>query len=209
MPDDSTAETQPIASSPASPPGRPSRGHLGSLKLGWSRFLDPHVEDRLITEEDEVILQEIRRHWVTRLIPGLKVLLGMVAFGLMPWLGHLWWVALVFGLLLGLNGFWRMHEEYMDRFVVTNLRVFRVHGVIDQQSASMPLSRVLDFSMHRPFWGQLFGYADFVFENAAQDQGLRDIKFVGDPDARQHLFQRVVISAGLAGRASSDIANGG
>lgn len=180
------------------------------LKLGWSRFLDPHVDDRLIHEEGEVILDEIRRHWVTRLWPGTRVLLGMAAFGVMPWLGHFWWLALAVGLVLGLNGFWRMHTEYMDRFVVTNLRVYRVHGVFDQRCASMPLARVLDISMQRPLWGQVFGYANFVFENAAQDQGLREIDFVGDPDARLHLFQKVVISAGLTGRVqSSDIASGG
>ncbi|MFT4294899.1 MAG: PH domain-containing protein [Micropruina sp.] len=187
---------------PAAPPDT-------QLKLGWSRFLDPHVDDRLIAEEGEFILDEIRRHWVTRLWPAARVLLGMLAFGAMPWLGHYWWLALALGLVLGLNGFWRMHVEFMDRFVVTNLRVYRVHGVLDQRCASMPLARVLDISMQRPFWGQIFGYANFVFENAAQDQGLREIHFVGQPDARLHLFQRVVISAGLTGRVQSDIADGG
>lgn len=178
-------------------------------KLGWSRFLDPHIDDRLITEEGEYVLDEIRRHWVTRLWPGARVLLGMIAFGLMPALGHLWWIAMTAGVVLGLNGFWRMHTEYMDRFVVTNLRVFRVNGVLDQKFASMPLSRVLDMSMQRPFWGQMFGYATFVFESAAQEQGLREIYFVGEPDARLHLFQQVVIRAGLTGRVeAADIASG-
>lgn len=179
------------------------------VKLGWSRFFDPHVEARLIAEEGEYILDEIQRHWATRIWPGIRVLLGMLMFGVMPALGHFWWVALIGGLLLGLNGFWGMHVQYMDRFVVTNLRVYRVNGVLDQRCASMPLSRVLDISMQRPLWGQIFGYADFTFENAAQDQGLREIGFVGAPDQRLHLFQRVVISAGLTGRVSDDIANGG
>ena len=47
-------------------------------RLGWSRFLDPHVDDRLITEEGEYILDEIHRHWVTRLWPGSQVVLGMI-----------------------------------------------------------------------------------------------------------------------------------
>ncbi|MFT3862574.1 PH domain-containing protein [Micropruina sp.] len=178
------------------------------LKLGWSRFIDPHVDDRLIAEEGEYVLDEIHRHWVTRLWPGCQVVIGMMAFGIMPQLGHSWWLALVVGLLLGLRGFWKMHVEYMDRFVVTNLRVYRVNGVLDQKFASMPLSRVLDIAMQRPFWGQIFGYAIFVFESAAQDQGLREITYVGDPDARLHLFQRVVISAGLTGRVQADVASG-
>lgn len=186
-------------------PGSPS---APAVKLGWSRFLDPHIEERLIVEEDEYVLDEIRRHWVTRLWPGGLVVVGMLCFPMMPWLGHFWWAALLIGLGLGVYGFWRMHSEFMDRFVVTNLRVFRVHGVLDQHFASMPLSRVLDIAMQRPFWGQMLGYAAFVFESAAQDQGLREIRYVGTPDARLHLFQRVVISAGLTGRVRADVASG-
>lgn len=187
----------------------PAASAASSFKLGWSRFLDPHVDDRLIVDEGEYILDEIRRHWVTRLWPGTWVLVGMIAFGVMPSLGHLWWVAMAIGVVLGVGGFWRMHVQYMDRFVVTNLRVFRVNGVLDQRFASMPLSRVLDMSMERPFWGQVFGYATFVFESAAQEQGLREIYFVGEPDARLHLFQQVVIRAGLTGRVeAADIASG-
>ncbi len=179
------------------------------VRLGWSRFLDPHVDDRLIAEEGEYVLDEIRRHWVTRLWPAIRVLLGMAALAAMPLLGHFWWAAMALGLVLGVQGFWRMHVEYMDRFVVTNLRVFRVNGVLEQRFASMPLSRVLDMSMQRPFWGQIFGYATFVFESAAQEQGLREIDFVGEPDARLHLFQQVVIRAGLTGRVdAADIASG-
>lgn len=187
----------------------PAAPATSNLKLGWSRFLDPHVDDRLIVDEGEYILDEIRRHWVTRLWPGAWVLVGMVAFGVMPSLGHLWWVAMAAGVALGVGGFWKMHIQYMDRFVVTNLRVFRVNGVLDQRFASMPLSRVLDMSMERPFWGQVFGYATFVFESAAQEQGLREIYFVGAPDTRLHLFQKVVIRAGLTGRVEAgDIASG-
>ena len=55
------------------------------------------VHDRLIAEEGEYVLDEIRRHWVTRLWPGARVLLGMIAFGVMPSLGHLWWIAMTAG----------------------------------------------------------------------------------------------------------------
>ncbi len=179
-------------------------------RLGWSRFLDPHVEDRLILEEDEVIREMIMRHWVTRIWPGTQVLAGMAVLGSVPLMGHFWWFAMLISVLLGLRGFWQIHVEFMDRFVVTNLRVFRVHGVFDQKVATMPLSRVLDITMHRPALGQMFQYATFVFESAAQDQGQREIRFVGYPDQRLHDFTRLVMSAGLTGRAKiRDIADGG
>lgn len=174
------------------------------MRLGWSRFLDPHVGDRLIAEEGEYVEDEIRRHPVSRVWPGAMVALGMVSVAGAPWLGHFWWVAIFLGIGLGLRGFWRLHVEYMDRFVVTNRRVFRVHGVFDQRVALMPLSRVLDITMHRPPLGQMFGYATFVFESAAQDQGLREIHYVGMPDVRLRRITRLVMRAGLTGDGSSD-----
>jgi membrane protein YdbS with pleckstrin-like domain len=89
----------------------------------------------------------------------------------------------------------------MDRFVITNMRVFRVHGIFNQHRATMPMSRILDITVDKPFWGRVFGYGHFVFESAAQDQGLRDIRFVGQPDARDLTIQTVIQRAGL--RASA------
>ena len=171
-------------------------------------LLRPAVEAHLLTAERERVVDQLPRHWVTRL-PGVgAVVAGMVLLLTMPLVRQWWPACLAAGLLAGLAGFWLILRQELERFVVTNLRVFRVNGVIDQNFASMPLSRVLDIAMQRPFWGQIFGYAEFVFESAAQDQGLREIHFVGAPDARLHLFQRVVISAGLTGRVQADIASG-
>ena len=87
----------------------------------------------------------------------------------------------------------------MDRFVITNMRVFRVHGVLSQQLATMPLSRILDITVKKPLHGRLLGFGHFVFESAAQEQGLRDIRFVGRPDDRDLAIQRVVQRSGLRG----------
>ena len=35
----------------------------------WSRMLDPHVEHYLLDLEGEVLVDEIHRHWVTRIVP--------------------------------------------------------------------------------------------------------------------------------------------
>ncbi len=37
----------------------------------WSRMLDPHVEHYLLDLEGEVLVDEIHRHWVTRIVPIL------------------------------------------------------------------------------------------------------------------------------------------
>jgi uncharacterized membrane protein YdbT with pleckstrin-like domain len=89
--------------------------------------------------------------------------------------------------------------QYMDRFVITNMRVFRVRGVLAQKMATMPLGRILDITVEKPLTGRICGYGHFIFESAAQEQGLRDIRFVGRPTERDLAIQRVVARAGLRG----------
>ena len=91
----------------------------------------------------------------------------------------------------------------MDRFVVTNMRVFRVHGILSQHVATMPISRILDISVHTPILGRIFSYGHFVFESAAQEQGLREIRFVGSPTQRGLTIQRVIQRSGLRGAAGA------
>ena len=155
----------------------------------------------MLTDEGEFIVDEVSRHWITRVVPVLIVLGGMLCFAVMPLLGDGWWVGLVLGLALGGFGFWRIHEEFMDRFVITNMRVFRVHGIIDQHMATMPIARILDISVRQPALGQMVGYGHFVFESAAQDQGLKHIRFVPRIEERDLTIQRVIKRAGL--RASA------
>ena len=75
-----------------------------------------------------------------------------------------------------------------------------IHGVLAQSLATMPLTRILDITVQKPLVGRLLGYGHFVFESAAQAQGLRDIRFVGRPDERDLTIQRVVQRSGLRKR---------
>ncbi len=67
---------------------------------------------------------------------------------------------------------------WRDVFVLTNWRVVRLSGFFTSRVATMPINRILDMTMTRTPWGRLLGYGHFVFESAAQEQGLREIKFV-------------------------------
>ena len=95
------------------------------------------------------------------------------------------------------NAGWALAGQFRDRFVVTNQKVYRVHGNLNQLRASMPLTRILDITVDRPVLGRVLGYGHFVFESAAQDQGLREIKWVSEIDDRERLIQRVIHEAGL------------
>lgn len=161
------------------------------------RWLDPHVDAHLISDEGEVVIDEVTHHWVVMVKPVCLVLLGVVLVLGMPLVGAFWWVLLVLAVIPISRGFYRIQAEFMDRFVITNMRVFRLHGVFDQQTATVPMTRILDISVHKPLLGRLLGYGHFTFESAAQDQGLRDIRYVGRPDERDLTIQRVIQRSGL------------
>jgi hypothetical protein len=61
----------------------------------------------------------------------------------------------------------------------------------------MPISRILDITVDKPLLGRIFNFGHFVFESAAQEQGLRDIRYVGVPDERDLTIQRVIQRSGL------------
>ena len=169
--------------------------------MGWfARTFDPKIGTHLLREEGEVIVDEVPHHWVVYVVPMLECALALglfYVFLLSPvdiaWLPLL----LAFGVLA--HAAWKSLVEHMDRFVITNMRVFRVRGVLSQKLATMPLGRILDITVEKPFSGRLLNYGHFVFESAAQEQGLREIRFVGRPYQRDLIIQRVVQRAGLRG----------
>jgi hypothetical protein len=165
------------------------------------RFLvDPQIGRHLLRDEGEVIVDEVRKHWVVYVVPALIAVVGVFCLGLsLVTSVQVAWLPLVLGLALLVFAGWRALAQNLDRFVITNMRVFRVKGVLARSLATMPLLRILDITVVKPMTGRILGYGHFTFESAAQDQGLRDIRFVGDPDGRDLAIQRVVQRAGLRG----------
>lgn len=165
------------------------------------RFLsDPEIGRHLLRDEGEVIVDEVRKHPIVYVVPALLALAGLVVLflsGMAP--VDLAWVPMVLGAGLLAWGGWKALDANLDRFVITNMRVFRVHGVLARSLATMPLGRILDITVIKPMSGRILGYGHFTFESAAQDQGLRDIRYVGRPDERDLSIQRVVQRAGLRG----------
>lgn len=160
-------------------------------------LFDPQVARHLIHDEGEVIIDEVRRHWVAFIGPVAIVALAALFWLGMPLAGEGWWLVLLVGLIGACYGLYRVLVQHMDRFVITNMRVFRVYGVFSRHTATMPMSRILDIAVNKPLTGRIFGYGHFVFESAAQDQGLRDIRFVGHADERDLTIQRVIQRSGL------------
>ncbi|WP_375433190.1 PH domain-containing protein [uncultured Friedmanniella sp.] len=169
---------------------------------GLVEWLDPHVDRYLLLSEQEYIVLEVYKHWMAsaaawvRLIIAVPVLLSSWAF--QP---PLFWVLLVLSVGVTVQALYSIADEYRDRFVITNQRVFRVHGTFAVQRASVPLGRILDITVKKPLVGRIFNYGHFVFESAAQVQGLSEVRFVRDIDARDRTLQETMQRAGLRATA--------
>ncbi|GAA1693603.1 PH domain-containing protein [Kribbella sp. NPDC056951] len=174
--------------------------------IGLFRMFDPKVRRHLISDEGEVVIDEVRQHWVVFTVPMLEVLLAaalLVAMVTTPIGGQP--VLLAICLVLLTHAFWNFLTHHRDRFVVTNMRVMRIRGVFSQTVATTPIARVLDITLQKPIIGRMLGYGHFIFESAAQDQGFREIKWVSRPDDRDLTIQRVIQRTGLRASASVDV----
>ena len=167
--------------------------------MAW-RDPDRDIGKHLLRDEGEVIVDVVRKHWVVYIGPMFFALLGLLSF---YWflIAPIDWsvVPLVLSGVLLAFAWWRAMKAHMDRFVITNMRVFRVKGVFSRSLATMPLGRILDITVVKPLHGRMLGFGHFTFESAAREQGLRDIRYVGRADERDLSIQRVVQRSGLRG----------
>ena len=138
---------------------------------------------------------EWKRHWIHLSGPlgigaGATLLLGylagfltrqnidgLVTAAVLIWLAVIGWVA------------WKVFDWYFDRFILTNKRVMVVNGIITRKVAMMPLLRVTDMKYEQSALGRLLSYGTFVLESAGQDQALREVKHLPNPN---ELYLRVV-----------------
>jgi len=168
------------------------------------RLPDQHIESHLLTIEGEEVIDLVRHHQIVYLKPFLEAFL-IVPLWLYAVLGpiELGWLFILIGAALGLHALYVTARERRDLFVITNMRVFRASGVFSVRIATMPITRILDITVEKPLIGRLLGYGHFIFESAAQAQGLRKIRFIPDPDTRDLTIQRVVQRSGLRGPRSA------
>jgi len=169
---------------------------------GWRSWIpEQDVRSQLITDRGERIIDEVAHHWVAYVRPLLEAVLaaGLVVVAVLGPI-ELGWLFLGAAAVVVVHAGWRALWEHMDRFVITNMRVFRVTGVFSRKVATTPMTRILDVTLTKPLIGRLLGFGHFVFESAAQEQGLREIRNIGRPDARDHTIQRALIDQGLRGR---------
>jgi membrane protein YdbS with pleckstrin-like domain len=169
------------------------------------RFLtDPEIGARLLRDgspDDETLADVVRQHWVSFIRPVLVALAGVACWASVPFTSvKAGWFPILLGLALLAWATSMALRRNIDRFVITSERVFRVHGVLNRREAEMPLGRILDTTVYKPLLGRMLNYGHFTFESAAQDQGLKEIRYVRDIDRRRLTIQQVTRNAGLRGR---------
>ena len=145
---------------------------------------------------DEVIITggDVHHHWAGYAVPMFWALLSLVPLWVAFYAStDVAWAFLLLAFGLALHAGLKALRIFMDVFVITNFRVFRVSGLPGfgpTKYASTPLSRILDITVKQPSMGQLLGYGHFTFESAAQEQGLRDIRYVPRPLERDRIIQQ-------------------
>lgn len=166
--------------------------------LDW--LPDQNIESHLLIDEGERVVDLVRHHGI---VYGRAVAeaIGALMLWVIAMIGpiNIGWLFILAGLALALHALYLTLAEHRDIFVVTNMRVFRASGVFSVRIATMPIARILDITVHKPLLGRLLGYGHFTFESAAQEQGLRDIRYIGNPDERDLTIQRVVQRSGFRG----------
>ncbi len=143
------------------------------------------IERYLLPTERRVLA--VRRHWARLCEPVLSVVAGLVV---LFWLDQKLPVSMSFfrtvlligWVVLAVRLVWRLLEWREDWFVVTDRRMIIRSGIITRKVAMMPLMKVTDLSFSRPPVGRVLGYGEILIESAGQDQALRKITHLPDPD---------------------------
>ena len=165
-------------------------------------WLDPHVDQYLLQGQGEYVVLEVHKHWAASVLAWARFVVAVpVVVSAFAYVGAGRWILLLLGLALGGQALFRIIDEFRDRFVITNMRVFRVHGTLSTQRASVPLGRILDITVKKPLIGRLLNYGHFVFESAAQVQGISEIRYVAEIDVRDATLQDTMQRAGLRATA--------
>ena len=107
---------------------------------------------------------------------------------------------------------WRMLDWYYIRFILTNKRLMLVQGLVTRSVGMMPLTRVTDMKYDQSPLGRVLNYGTFVVESAGQDQALRTVKPLPNPNELylrivEEMYEPEAVEARLS--RSAEEANGG
>jgi membrane protein YdbS with pleckstrin-like domain len=156
---------------------------------------------------------EWRKHWTYLFDQFAYAALATFAFG---WLwgflvkhhqGTATGVVIVLWILVMIFITFKVADWYYDRFILTNKRIMAVRGMVSRTVAMMPLLRVTDMKYEQSATGRLFNYGTFVLESAGQEQALREVKHLPNPNELylrivEEMYEPEAVEAKLAARSA-------
>ncbi|TWH31609.1 PH (Pleckstrin Homology) domain-containing protein, partial [Isoptericola variabilis J7] len=157
---------------------------------------------------NERVVVATRRHWALLAEPIATTFLAFLLVGAaseyvgLRWLWALWF--LVLGRLV-----WKWLQWYHEWFVATDKRLILAYGLVIHKVAMMPLMKVTDMGYSRTPMGQIFGYGRFVMESAGQDQALRQVDWIPNPDDTYRKLCATIFLPGQVPGAARPGQNGG
>jgi hypothetical protein len=167
-------------------PGAGQSSHRAAR--GWHP--DDIVDGYLVAEE-RVVLEETRS--VRGFLVGqvVWIVLGLVLAIALVWtLGSAGAALSVVGLVvLGAVIGFRALQAWFTRYVVTDLRVMRVHGILNRHAEFIPWGKVTDITRSETIFQWMARTATIRIESANERSGLRTIDDVDDPG----YFYRVLV----------------
>ncbi|MGH9228379.1 MAG: PH domain-containing protein [Acidimicrobiales bacterium] len=191
---------------PEPPAGKPRRrtrvrNRLGAWRRAWLPLPDEIIEEYLGT--DERMIHNDHPSFQAFVTEHILLVLGLfIAAGLFVGVvlnGSLTAVLLTFLLLaivLLVLVLIRLGERYTS-YVITNVRIMRVSGILTRRVHSIPWMRVTDLTFDQSWLGRMLGFATLHIESANEDSGLRDLTGVSKPmDFNKYLVDMVVAKQG-------------
>lgn len=145
----------------------PTERYRGEWRKHWIHLLNHIVVGAVAT----LALGYLTGYLAKQNMASLSAIAVLIYAGVMGWVA------------------WSVVDWHFDRFILTNKRVMVVKGLITRNVAMMPLLRVTDMKYEQSPLGRMLNYGTFVLESAGQDQALREVKHLPNPN---ELYLRVV-----------------
>jgi membrane protein YdbS with pleckstrin-like domain len=184
----------------ARPPGFRTRvrNRLGAWRRSWLPLPDEITEEylghgeRMIYNDHPSFQAFVTEHIL--LVLGLFVAAGLfVGVVLNGSLTAILLTFLVLTVVLLVLVLIRLSERYTS-YVITNVRIMRVSGILTRRVHSIPWMRVTDLTFDQSWLGRVLGYATLHIESANEEGGLRDLVGVSNP----MLFNRYLVDMVVA-----------
>lgn len=146
---------------------------------------DPYLKNLL--GDQETILLETRQHWFVLLrnilVEGVLTLAVIALVSAILTLTEDYeWVVFCYFLVIPpiISGLFDFFQWFNRKYIITNLRVIQMSGVINKDVIDSSLEKVNDVKLTQSFFGRIFNFGNVEILTAS-DLGTNLFKTIGNP----------------------------